>query len=223
MLPRSETLVPRKRPSSHIRQSAATDLYVRFSSAEKIVTRRLSQLAIVEAKLRAAGVEPPARATIDPPSIPTMPDQFAADAQRRRSRSVEIVASSVALLKAGKCKSRSPSKAEIVAMSRHPDVDPECVGVTKNVFRSNQACLDIYIAACLPFDAERRRQTATPSWAVRVNRDALEDLVVATERDRDQLTREVMAANELVIAPEVAAIRKEVVKAKAQRMLALAE
>lgn len=220
---RSEESIPRKRPSSHIRQSAATDLYVRFAAAETIVGRRLAQLAAVEGELRKRGIDPPAREDIEPPAIPTIPDQFAADAARRRSRSVDIVMKSVAILKAGKCKSRSPSKAEIVAMSRHEDVDPDGVGITKNVFRTNQECLDIFIASCLPFDAERRRQTATPSWVVRIDRDALEDLVLSTERDRDQLTRDVMAANELLIGPTVAAIRKQVVKAKAERMLALAD
>lgn len=223
MQPLSEASVPPRRPSSHIRQTASTDLYVRFAAAETIVARRLTQLAAVESKLREKGIEPPAREPIEPPAIPKIPGQFAADAARRRSRSVDIVAKSVAILKAGKCKSRSPSKAEIVAMSRHPDVDPDGVGITKNVFRTNQQCLDIFIAACLPFDAERRRQTATPSWAMRIDRDALIDLVLATERDRDQLTRQVMAANELLITPGVAAIRRQVVKAKAEKMLALAD
>ena len=219
----SERPVRSRRPSSHIRLSAATDLFVRFAAAERIVLRRLVQIAAVEAKLIEAGIEPPARATIKPPEVACIPGQFAADAARRRSRSVDIVTMAVARLKADKCKSRSPSKAEIVAMSRHPDVDRERVGVSKNVFRTNQDCLDIFIAACLPFDAERRRQTATPSWVVRMERDALIDLVLDTEDDRDQLTRDVMAANELLIRPQVAAIRREVVQAKAQRMIELAQ
>jgi predicted lipoprotein len=52
--------------------------------------------------------------------------------------------------------------------------------------------------------------TPSSSWSWRPN---------AT---RDQLTRDVMAANELLITPKIAALRKAVVKAKAERMLALA-
>ncbi len=223
MPPPCEASLPRKRASSHMRMSAATDLYVRFAAAERIVLRRLVQLAAIEAKLTEVGIEPPARATIEAPEIPKIPTQFAADAAKRRSRSLDIVTKAVARLKADKCKSRSPSKAEIVAMSKHEDVDPTGVGVSKNVFRTNQECLDVFIAACLAFDAERRRHTATPSWAVRIERDALINLVLDTEEDRDQLTRDVMAANELLITRYVTALRKEVVKEKARLMLEHAE
>lgn len=185
--------------------------------------RRLRQLAAAENALLAMGGRPPPREPIKPPTFGGMPDQFTAEGNRKRSRSANIVREVVRRLKLGKCKSRSPTKAEIVAMSSDLEIDPEGRGITKNVFRTNQECLDILIAACLPFDAEKRRQTTMPSWAVRTLRDDLEDLVMATEENRDQLTRELMAVNELLIGPQVASIRKEVVRQKAQRMVALVQ
>lgn len=206
-----------------MRLSAATDLYVRFAAAETVMVRRLRQIAAAEAALLAAGSRPPERQPIEPPAPPEIPGQFAAEANRKRARSTEIVAKALQRLKLGKCKSRSPSKRDVVEMSRHPEIDRERRGVSKNVFRTNQDCLDLLIAACLPFDAERRRQMTTPSWAVRMEREDLIDLVVVTERNRDQLTRELMAVNELLIAPQVAAIRREVVLQKAERMLTLVD
>lgn len=211
------------RPSSHLRLTAATDLYVRFAAAEAVVLRRLRQLGATEAALLEAGITPPVRKPIHAPTPPVVPGQFAAEADRKRARSIDLVRKAIRRLKAGKCRSRSPSKAEIVEMSRHPDVDEEERGVSKNVFRTNQECLDLLLAACLPFDAERRRPTTTPAWVVRTPRKTLIDMVMAAERDRDQLTRELMAVNEMLIGPQIASIRKEVVRVKAQRMLTLAD
>ena len=217
-----EPLIPSKRASSHIRLSAATDLYVRYAAAEAVVLRRLRQISATSSALLAAGIQPPCRPEVEPTAVPQIPGQLAEEAARKRARSTEIVAKAVERLKAGKCKSRSPSKAEVVEMSRDKRVDPEGRGVSKNVFRTNPDCLQIFLDACLPFDAAKCRQITTPSWVVRMEREDLIDLVLATESKRDQLTRDLMTANELLIAPQVASIRKDVVRSKAKQMLALA-
>lgn len=215
----SEPKAARPRPSSHTRLSSTGTLYLRLLSAETIVLRRLKQMQAVEAKLVELGTPLPARADIKATAHPELPKQFAAKAREKRERSSGIVREAIALLKRTTCKSRSPGKREIASISTDERVDPEGKGVSINVFRTNQDCLDLYIEACLPKQAEQRKKVATPSWAVRMDHDALIELVLVTEDNRDQLTRDLMAANELVIAPEVARIRKEVVRIKAQRLL----
>lgn len=211
------------RPSSHVRLSTAGALYVRFAASETVIRRRLLQIVATEAKLGEMGIDVPRRQPIEPPAPPERPAQFDAKAQARSDRSEAIVRRTIARLKSTTCRARSPGKREIARESRKKENDPEGRGVSINVFRTNQRCLDLYIAACLPKHVESRRTVATPSWAVRMERRDLEQLVLATERDRDQLTRELMTANELIVASEVAAVRRRIVAAKAERLLRSAD
>jgi hypothetical protein len=207
------------RPSSYMRLSTVADLYGRYAAAEEVFRRRRRQLDATEAELVRTGVTPPPRTPISLPKEPCPPAQFSSDSDRRRERSTELVRKAVKRLKLGACRSRSPTKAEVVAMTRDPSIDPEGKGISKNVFRTNQDCLQILLDACLPFDAERRRQTTAPSWATRMNRQELIALVIGVEAKVKQLASDLMAANELLLGTQIASIRRDVVRAKSQRMI----
>lgn len=220
--------VAQSRPSSHLRLSSTATLYRRLRAAEIVIERRLRQLKTVEEALMAAGASVPARSSLERPQPSEMPAQFGPKAIAKRGRSAALVTAAIRHLKATTHKSRSPGKGQIAEATRLPNVIADAAemsglkldatGVTTNVFRSNQDCLDLYLTACLPKDAEKRKAVAVPSWAVRMEHDVLIDRVRMAEADRDQLTRYVMVANELYIAPEVSRIRREVVRVKAERM-----
>ncbi|MEG8016053.1 MULTISPECIES: hypothetical protein [Sphingomonas] len=177
----------------------------------------------MKVKLHDSELPAPKPNVIKAPVRPAPVTQLSEDAAERRDRSIRLVKAAIGHLKATSHISRSPGKNAIAEASRLPHIDEERRGVTTEVFRTNQACLDLYRDACLPFDAARRKSVAAPSWAVRLDHDKLIDLVISTEADEDQLTNELMAASERLLQMEVARIRRETVAAITRRMVAEVE
>ncbi len=207
------------RPSSHLRLSSTRTLYLRFVAAETVIHRRQLQVTTVEARLREVGCEPSSRDHIVAPSRPVPPAQFEAAMQDKRDRSTEMVRKAIVKLKRTTCRSRSPGKKEIARATKDRDIDPSGRGVSTSVFRSNQDCLDLYLDACLAKHAESRKRVNAPSWAVRMTHGDLIALVQDAERIRDQLTRDLMAANEIYIGSEVLRIRRRNVGERAKNLL----